>query len=247
MEFKDRLKKLRNDENISVPLLAEKLGKAESTVRMWEIGKAKPDIDTLLALSDHFHCSVDYLLGKISTKSSDPDIQMICEYTGLTEKAVNILKYCPCFNERLRDVVNLLLENETPAPVRITNEEGHESFPQINEEDFDILYHSWRLSNAQVLSALADYFYATEIELDEAHFDTEEKKKNNMLFLKYTMPNKDLTVHKASEAPIIYRNRNEELVDSVLMLSIQGRLQKIKFNEKIMEVGKRKVNKKGGE
>ena len=63
MELKDRIKALRQETGISAPALAERLGKAESTVRTWEIGRAKPDAETLIALAGIFECSTDYLLG----------------------------------------------------------------------------------------------------------------------------------------------------------------------------------------
>ena len=61
--LKSRIKELRRIKGISAPALAEKLGKAESTVRTWETGRAKPDADTLINLAEIFECSVDYLLG----------------------------------------------------------------------------------------------------------------------------------------------------------------------------------------
>ena len=63
MNLKDRIKELRHEKGISAPALAERLGKAESTVRTWETGRAKPDADTLMILAGIFDCSVDYLLG----------------------------------------------------------------------------------------------------------------------------------------------------------------------------------------
>lgn len=63
MEIKDRLRKLRDDKKISVTQLAAFLGKGESAVRMWEIGRSKPDADTLIKLAKYFDCSTDYLLG----------------------------------------------------------------------------------------------------------------------------------------------------------------------------------------
>jgi len=38
---------------------------------MWEVGKAKPDADTLIKLSEIFDCSTDYLLGLSVSKSQE--------------------------------------------------------------------------------------------------------------------------------------------------------------------------------
>ena len=63
MEFKDRIKALRNEKNLTQTQLASYLDKGESAVRMWEIARSKPDVDTLIKLSQYFECSTDYLLG----------------------------------------------------------------------------------------------------------------------------------------------------------------------------------------
>ena len=71
MEFKDRIKDLRNMNDMSATKLASLLEKSESAIRMWEVGKAKPDADTLIKLSEIFDCSTDYLLGLSVSKSQE--------------------------------------------------------------------------------------------------------------------------------------------------------------------------------
>jgi len=146
LELKDRLKELRREKGVSVNELAEMLGRAESTFRTWEIGKSNPDVDALLALADYFNCTVDYLLGKSSMKIPEPDIQMICNYTGLSEKAVEVLRDSPDYNGRLRDVVNLLLENETPPPAQEEIIDGEKY--RYDEESYKIVYGVWQIGNA---------------------------------------------------------------------------------------------------
>lgn len=62
-ELKHRLKQLRKDNFLTLRELASMLNKTKSAVSRWEVGKSKPDTDTLVALSKVFRCSVDYLLG----------------------------------------------------------------------------------------------------------------------------------------------------------------------------------------
>jgi len=69
MEFKDRIKALRNEKNLTQTQLASYLEKGESAVRMWEIARSKPDADTLIKLSQYFECSTDYLLGLSDIRS----------------------------------------------------------------------------------------------------------------------------------------------------------------------------------
>lgn len=60
--FGARLKKMRVTSGLTQSDVARKLNKSTSTVRMWELGNNEPDINTLVALSAMFDCSLDYLL-----------------------------------------------------------------------------------------------------------------------------------------------------------------------------------------
>ena len=59
-----RIKQLRLSKGLTQQQLGKKIFKSESTVRMWELGKTEPDIETLGNLSEVFNVSIDYLLGK---------------------------------------------------------------------------------------------------------------------------------------------------------------------------------------
>ena len=71
MEFKERLKQLRIERDIPVTQLAATLKKTEGAIRMWEIGKSKPDIDSLTQLAQIFDCTSDYLLGLSDFKNAE--------------------------------------------------------------------------------------------------------------------------------------------------------------------------------
>jgi len=71
MEFKDRIKALRVERNMTQSQVAAMLGKSEGAVRAWEIERSKPDIDTLIILADYFKCTTDYLLGLSDYRNSE--------------------------------------------------------------------------------------------------------------------------------------------------------------------------------
>lgn len=64
-KFKDRLKELRTEKELSQTKLAEKLGVDFRTISNWENGVRKPDIDTLVEIAKFFDVSTDYLLGMV--------------------------------------------------------------------------------------------------------------------------------------------------------------------------------------
>lgn len=64
MNFKTRLKQLRNERGISQRQLAEFLKVAPSTISMYENGQREPNFEVLESLADFFNVDLNYLLGK---------------------------------------------------------------------------------------------------------------------------------------------------------------------------------------
>lgn len=56
-----RIKLLRLKQGFTQKDLAASVNKSESTVRMWELGKSEPDIDTIILLAKSFDVSIDKL------------------------------------------------------------------------------------------------------------------------------------------------------------------------------------------
>lgn len=61
--FKERLKELRKEANISSVALAKILQVRDTTILRWEKGKMIPTIDKLYSIAKFFKVSSDYLLG----------------------------------------------------------------------------------------------------------------------------------------------------------------------------------------
>lgn len=62
MKFHEKLFGLRKQAGMTQSDLAEKLNVSRQAVSRWEMGTAKPEVDTLVAISDLFDVSLDYLL-----------------------------------------------------------------------------------------------------------------------------------------------------------------------------------------
>lgn len=65
--FRFRLKELREKRGYSQAALAAKLGVSQSTVGMWENGTNYPKVHQLIAISELFHSSIDYMLCRDKT------------------------------------------------------------------------------------------------------------------------------------------------------------------------------------
>nr|DAE04461.1 MAG TPA: repressor protein [Siphoviridae sp. ctKeG8] len=69
VEFKDIIKKLRLERDLSQQELAEKTGLSASSIGMYEQGRRKPSFEVLELFADTFNVDMDYLLGR----SSEPN------------------------------------------------------------------------------------------------------------------------------------------------------------------------------
>ena len=63
MDFKERLKELRQQRGVSQAVLAERLGMSKSTIGAYETGDITPSLEALNALADFFNVDINYLHG----------------------------------------------------------------------------------------------------------------------------------------------------------------------------------------
>ena len=63
INFGERLKELRKDKNIGQIALAKEIGVGKSIISLWEKNECEPTLSKLVALSQFFGVSIDYLAG----------------------------------------------------------------------------------------------------------------------------------------------------------------------------------------
>lgn len=64
MEFRQRLRGLREKKRISRKVLSELCGLNSDAIRRYERGESEPTLHSLIAIADFFGVSVDYLVGR---------------------------------------------------------------------------------------------------------------------------------------------------------------------------------------
>lgn len=79
----DRIKALREQQNITQSALAKQLGITRSSVNAWELGISVPSTQYIVELAHIFNISTDYLLGIDSTSSIN--------VSGLSEKDIELI------------------------------------------------------------------------------------------------------------------------------------------------------------
>lgn len=89
--FQKRFELLRKEHGSNNTDFAEFLKMSRQTVGFYLNGDRVPDALNLIKIAEKCNVSADWLLGLSDVKNSDMDIRVICEKTGLSEKAVSII------------------------------------------------------------------------------------------------------------------------------------------------------------
>ncbi|MCH5260406.1 MAG: helix-turn-helix transcriptional regulator [Lachnospiraceae bacterium] len=79
----DRIKYLREENNLTQSSLAKKLNVTRSSVNAWEMGISVPSTALIVDLAKLFHVSTDYLLGL--------DISATLDISSLNDKEIMML------------------------------------------------------------------------------------------------------------------------------------------------------------
>lgn len=69
-KVKKRLRKIREDNDLTRPQLSEATGIPRATIEGWEIRKNNPNLEQLIILADYYNVSLDY----ITCRTNNPQI-----------------------------------------------------------------------------------------------------------------------------------------------------------------------------
>lgn len=115
--------------------LATALGVNDNTISYFVSGKRMPNTEQIIKISDFFGVSADYLLGLSDTATTDKDVQFICEYTGLSERAIEVLSIYNN-NKRIKNqltpIIDKLLKSHKLTYICCCIDEFSEAIEQKN-------------------------------------------------------------------------------------------------------------------
>ena len=89
--FPTRLRKLMQENHVTQKTLGDAVGVRPQTISLYCTGQSLPDAEGITKICDYFGISADWILGRSETKSTDTTLTAVCEYTGLSEKAIRII------------------------------------------------------------------------------------------------------------------------------------------------------------
>lgn len=94
----NRIKQLREENNITQIQLAKKLNKTQQTISLYENGTNEPDLDGYIILAGLFNCSIEYVAGKSDIRNpekvniNDADVAFASGVKALNETNKMIIK-----------------------------------------------------------------------------------------------------------------------------------------------------------
>lgn len=194
----DRIRELRTAAGHTQDDLAALLDKHRQVISYYENGTRTPNLSELITIAKEYNTTTDYLLGLSNAATTDTDIKAVCDYTGLSEKAINNLH---CFDKDLFNFVNDMIDfadsnkytiNQFAGSKRLllhlfnVSEESEEFYTAI--DDYQIskdAYGEWKDLNNELLftnsqfrlqSAFNKYINNDEIVKATDYFDKLEEE-----------------------------------------------------------------------
>lgn len=99
------LKALRIEKGISQIQLAAFLGVSQQSINKYENHRVEPDITTLCAMADFFHCSIDYLVGRSNQRE-----QLVSQPYHLCYEEAVLVDYFRSLSVTERTCISTLVE-----------------------------------------------------------------------------------------------------------------------------------------
>ena len=195
--FGKRLRELRKENGYTIEQFADMVGISKSTLGYYENDKRMPDIKILARIADTLNVNADYLIGRTNTTALKGKMKTVCEFTGLSDCAVEYLSE--------------LVQNKDYEKLSVINH----LFDELNE-DYD--FYSYETQNGEeaansILGALFLYFErcsGTESVWDEFN-DLGNDRRKEILAAAY----KQLLLNQVTElvkaSAEAYRRDNEPI------------------------------------
>ena len=161
--FPTHLRELIDEQNQKQDDLTEVLGvKSRQSVTGYIDGSTFPTADKIAAIAKAYHVSADWLLGLSDVRSPDADMQAACQFTGLSEYAICVLK----LGKPVPHAINLLANPYTK---------------QTFQEEWSALNSPlWKFASALVRlehSAIPAIIKAVQNDPDMDYFEVVSKKE----------------------------------------------------------------------
>lgn len=166
------------------------VGISKSTLGYYENDKRMPDIEILVRIADTLNVNADYLIGRTNTTAQKGKMKTVCEFTGLSDCAVEYLSE--------------LVKNKDYAKLSIINHLFHELC-----EDYD--FYNGEDEVSSVLGSLFRYFekFSKWENAWEDFVDLGDEERNQVLAAAYKQYMLNLVTEAMKSSLEAYREYNK--------------------------------------
>lgn len=212
---------MRRTRNLTQSQLARKIGVTKKTIVEYEKAKDKIPLPKIKSISKALEVPADYLLGLSDIESYDITDNAIHNETGLSPKAIKILKYLKS-NEDILGIINFLIEQEETFSVgftpivkeNYTQEEYNEAFEKARiayEQELE----KWEKTHIPIISMICGLF-------------TSKAKNEELYIINDSIKNEKDLEHKRDKFLATKIISNDTLVESAYLSEIRSYLKQAK-------------------
>ena len=156
-----RLVELIDNAGVPRQTIADEIGCDVSTVTKHYNGDRNITIDYVVKYAKYFNVSADYLLGLSGAKTSDKDIQFICDYTGLSNDTIGTLHYYSNYDNYISSVIDVLVTSEELSIIKDLH------YDAISDNDYAQITKDWDESRKLFLiTNIYNYLTSKELAAD---------------------------------------------------------------------------------
>ena len=107
----NRIKQLREENNITQIQLAKKLNKTQQTISLYENGTNEPDLDGYIILSKLFNCTVEYVAGKSDIRNPEKKDNDLLDLASMGFNADNYTPPTSTQKEQIKGLIEVVLKD----------------------------------------------------------------------------------------------------------------------------------------
>lgn len=215
----NKLKYYRKQNGLTQQALADEFNIKQDDISRYENDKQDLNLSILRLYCRRFGVSADYLLGLTDTPTNDKDVRAICDYTGLSESAVNTLN---TLNENRDNIFSGVPSEFTPIIDYLINDIGL----KFNKDANGVITDTCRYKHDSIINALAKYLYIHPDDDQSVYVTT-----NGKIFLDY---------EKAIE-----ENKGKTDINQVFIEYSADLIKSVYYNNLIRAITKAKENYRG--
>jgi len=224
----NRLYTLRKDKGLTQSQVADALNIVQNQLSRIEKGERTCSLQNLIDFARFYNVTADYIIGLSDFSSRDKDVQSICEHTGLSQKAVEVL----CGQTIIENQIAEDVATDTGASIENVAAalDARNRFKQYRRSKALSLLLEYDVNN-ELFDRLLDYFDSDEIKFANSTYEIEQARDGEIDMQEY------LSCDQNFGGTVVLRNKKRKtlayvgsptFIDAVLLHTVENEINRIR-------------------